>query len=139
MFNKLISGITEIQRKKWNGIHHAKEYMTTTVEWEVNAKADLFLARDAQYELLAYTKSSDEQFVDYIHIKYKLKCHLTPSFGISQVDRHMNRNLIKGFRNLLLHKALSAFKKEGIIDFISYSDTNDGPEKDTFQIKNNEN
>ena len=90
-------------------------------------------------ELLAYTKSSDEQFVDYIHIKYKLKCHLTPSFGISQVDRHMNRNLIKGFRNLLLHKALSVFKKESIIDFISYSDTNDGKEKDTFQLKNDEN
>lgn len=113
--------------------------MTTIVEWEVNARADQFLARDAQYELLAYTKSSDEQFVDYIHIKYKLKYHLTPSFGISQIDRHMNENLIKGFRNLLLHKALSAFKKEGIIDFISYSDTNDGTEKDTFQLKNDEN
>ncbi|XP_061166041.1 uncharacterized protein LOC133174966 [Saccostrea echinata] len=134
------SGITEADRHKWNGVNYAEEWTTKIVEWKFNAdSADSSGVQGARFGIVGFAKSADGKYVDCMLAIYKLDFRLSPKLVIKEnailwglyvwstvdkeeIDRSISREEIAKFQNFFRYKALNEFKKEGVIDQISYTD-----------------
>jgi hypothetical protein len=134
-----LTGITETDRNKWNGIHFAEKWTSKIVEWKFNADtADESGVQGARYGIIAFAKSPDGKYVDCNLAIYKLDFRVAPKLLLKEnsilwglyvwstvekheIDRSISKDEIAKFQNFFRYKALNEFKKEGIIDRISYS------------------
>ncbi|XP_062607960.1 uncharacterized protein LOC134269768 isoform X2 [Saccostrea cucullata] len=134
------SGVTEADRNKWNGVHFADEWTSKIVEWKFNADtADSTGVQGARFGIVGFAKSADGKYVDCMLAIYKLDFRLAPNLVLKEnsilwglyvwstvekeeIDRSISREEITKFQNFFRYKALNEFKKEGVIDRISYTD-----------------
>ncbi|XP_056017934.1 uncharacterized protein LOC125664676 [Ostrea edulis] len=133
------SGVTDADRRKWNGIHFAEKWTSKIIEWKFNADtAEASGVQGARYGIIAFAKSSDGKYVDCMLAIYKLDFRLAPKLILKEnsvlwglyvwstmekeeIDRSISREEIAKFQNFFRYKALNEFKREGIIDKISYT------------------
>lgn len=125
-------------------IAYGKEYTSRIVEWKF--KPDDFDAsasaiQKSRYGIMALAKSSDSKFIDMMLAVYTLEFKLAATVTTIQkeysafiglitwmtkedkeVAKYIDKEAIEKFQNFFRLKALKAFKKEGIIDRISYTD-----------------
>ncbi|XP_062604602.1 uncharacterized protein LOC134266367 [Saccostrea cucullata] len=134
------SGITAADRNKWNGVHFAEEWTSKIIEWKFNADtADSTGVQGARFGIVGFAKSADGEYVDCMLAIYKLDFRLAPQIVMKdnsilwglyvwstyqkfEIDRSISREEIAKFQNFFRYKALNEFKKEGVIDRISYTD-----------------
>nr|XP_022319187.1 uncharacterized protein LOC111121978 isoform X1 [Crassostrea virginica] len=134
------SGLTEEDRKKWDGILFAKDWTSRFVEWKFNVDTVAESGvQGARYGIIAFAKSPDGKFVDCMLAIYKLDFKLAPKMYLKDnsilwglytwstvekisIDRSIHRGEITRFQNFFRHKALMEFKSTGIMDRISYTE-----------------
>ena len=123
-----------------DSIHYAEEWMSKIVEWNFNADNSKEAGKQgARYGIMALAKSADGRTVDCMIAIYKLDFEVAAKRYLKEnsflwgffnymtvetekVDKFLKKNEIEKFQNFFRLKALNAFKSEGIIDKISYTD-----------------
>ena len=94
-----------------NSIVYAKEWMETIVEWKCNTNKAV---QGGTYGIMTLAKSSDGKMVDFVIATYTFDFKLDFKLG--------NTDFCADF---LRFKSFAAFKKYGLIDEISWKDSND--------------
>lgn len=141
-------GITLEDRQKWNKVYCTEDWTSKIVEWKLNAAvAGSYGNQQARYGIIGFSKSTDGNFVDCMFAIYTIKFRLAPtiswressflwwkSYKKNYVDKYIKRTEIEKFQNFLQLKALTAFKKVGIIEEICYTDQTEKTDTNTLHI-----
>lgn len=136
----LYEGITEKDRRKWDGIKFSDgTWLSKIIEWKFNNdEANPTGVHGARYGIVVFAKSLDLKYVHCMLTIYKLDFKMAPKllsnshsilWGLykwSTLDKldiyqSITKDEIERFQNFFRYKALNEFKKEGIIDRISYT------------------
>lgn len=144
--------MTDRDRRKWNPIQIVGEISSKIIEWKFQADTTKSSGlQGARYGIVAFAKSSDGKFVDCMLAIYKLDFKLAPTlvskersmlWGFykyctlerAEIDKSLSKDEIEKFQNYFRFKALSEFKKEGVIDQISYTNNNEATEEEKKEI-----
>lgn len=135
----LYEGISEEDRLKWESAKFSEDTSAFKVVDLIfnNEKPNPTGVHRARYGIIAFARSPDLKYVHCILTIYKLDFKLAPtllskthsilwglykwsSLDKTEVDRSLTKDEIGRFQNFFRYKALNEFKKEGIIDSISY-------------------
>lgn len=129
-------------------IAYGEEYMTKVIECKFKADDyDADAMQKARYGIMALAKSTDGKFIDCIlaiySLEFKLACtkkQVKKDYSFLRgllmwtrteersEDMYIEKETIDKFQNFFRHKALQAFKQEGMVDDIPYTDVPALPE-----------
>ena len=121
-----------------NSITYSEEFSSKVIEWKFDAGTAPGRQR-ARYGIFVFAKSSDGTTVDCMIAIYKLEftlaerkymkensilCWLKRFYSKETKEVHNCFKIeeVEMFHNFCRHRALSEFKKEGIIDYISFTE-----------------
>lgn len=131
----------------------AGEYTFKIVEFKLKAdKASSSEIQGARYGIMAFAKSLDGNYIDFMLAVYRVEFKLAPNtylknqsilwglytwskFADVELDKRLSKDEIERFQNFFRYKALKEFKKEGIIDKITFTgeDETSANEKEKLQ------
>lgn len=147
------SDTPELNQSKRELIQMAGEYTFKIVEFKLKAdKARSSEMQGARYGIMAFAKSLDGNYIDFMLAVYRVEFKLAPNtylknesilwglytwskFADVELDKRLSKDEIEKFQNFFRYKALKEFKKEGIIDKITFTgeDETSANEKEKLQ------